>query len=148
VFHIVLILLVAVLTCMGWFLVHSAPRALSMILPPRLTFGIGAAFFVVGLFLAFTSAYVLKSPDGILTSLVQMYVGLWFMLATSAGARGSDDDERMMRRIFVMIGIVTAAIVGMLYVHDHRSLAVLNLILVTAGFWVTTNYLEQLHRGR
>ena len=119
-----------------------------MILPARLTFCIGAGFFIIGLFLAFASAYVLRSPHGILTSLVEVYVGLWFMLATSSAMRGSDSDERMMRRIFVMIGMVTAAIVAILYVGDQRSVAVVNLLLVTAGFWVTTNYLQQLDRGR
>jgi len=148
VFHVIVIILTALLTILSWFLVQSAPRVLSMVLPRTLTFAIGTLFFVLALFSAFTAAYILRDPTGMLHSFVQVFVGLWFMLATSSGMRGSHEDDQMLRRLFLMIGILMAVIIASLYVPNHQALASLNLLLVAGGFWVTTNYLRLIDRGR
>ena len=56
-FHIVLVLLVAAISVLGWLMVNSSPRVLAMILSPRLAFGTGAGFFILGLFCAFFQLY-------------------------------------------------------------------------------------------
>ncbi|MPZ50012.1 MAG: hypothetical protein GEU75_12080 [Dehalococcoidia bacterium] len=147
-YHVVLILLAAILMYLGWQLVHCAPRSLSMLLPKKLTFTVGFTLFILALFLAFCSAFVLGSPDGILACFVQVYVGLWFMLASSASQRGSYEDERMLKRLFAMLGAIMVVIIATLYVPDPKVVALFNLLLVTTGFWITTNYLQILDRGR
>jgi hypothetical protein len=130
-------------------LIHSAPRSLSFLLPARLSFAVGLFFFTLAIFAGFLAAYVLRSPSGVFSCFIQMYVGLWFMLASSAAARGSYDDEQMLKRIFVMIGLLMTAIIGCMYVSPQvHAIAILQLLLVTAGFWVTTNYFQLLDRGR
>jgi hypothetical protein len=146
VYHIVLILLAAALSFLAWHLVHYAPSVLSRILPPGLTFGIGAGLLVMGAFGAFVSALGM-SPEGILGSFVQVYAGLWFMLATSAGQRGSESDEEMLKRLFAMVGLIMAMVFGTLYVRDQQLVAVIFLLVIASGFWVTTNYLQQLDRS-
>jgi hypothetical protein len=70
------------------------------------------------------------------------------MLATSAGARGSEQDMQFLRRLFLMVGMVLLTIIAALYTPDMQSMAILNLLLITGGFWVVTNYLRLLDRGR
>jgi hypothetical protein len=144
---IVLILLTLVLSYLAWQLVHCSPRVLSLILPRALTIAIGMFLFVLGIFVAFLSAEFARNPSGVLGGFVQVYAGLWFMLATSAGMRGAESDERMLRRLFVMIGLAMGTLIGALYLPETRAIAVLNLMLITSGFWITTNYLHQLDRG-
>jgi hypothetical protein len=147
VFHIVLILLTVALFVMAWFLVQSAPRVLSRILPPGLTFGIGLTFFVLGLFCSFWAAFVMRSPDSVLGCFVQIFVGLWFMLSTSSGLRGSESDHQMLKRIFGLIGVMMLFIIATLFVPDPQLIAVFNLLMVTAGVWIATNYFQLLDRG-
>ena len=147
-YHVVLILLLLCLTGMVWTLVQSSPRILSMVLPKRLTFAVGTGLLVLGVFSAFASAFVLQDPGAMLGSFVQTYAGLWFMLAISSGARGSYDDEQMLKRLFLMMILMLGSIVGTLYVGEARGVAVLHLMLITGGFWITANYLRYLDRGR
>lgn len=147
-YHIVLVGLACVLLLLSWNLVHYSPRVLSMILPRALTFGIGLGLFVLAIFSAFTAAHVLREPLVMLQSFVQGYVGLWFMLATTAGLRGSYSDEQMLRRLFAMMALVMTVIIASLYIGDSRLLAIVNLLLIGAGLWITTNYLRFLDRGR
>jgi hypothetical protein len=142
VFHIILILIAFALGLAWWNLVHSAPRVLSMILPRSLTWAIGTGFLVVAIFSAFAAAHVLRDPEDMLGSFVTGYVGLWFILATSSGMRGSREDQELMRRLALMIGMVVGVIIASLYVHDPRLMALLNLALVASGFAVTQNYLR------
>src|SRR6266540_1847434 len=93
---LVLVLLALVLSGLVWQLIHSAPPVLSRVLPRGLTIGIGGTLFMLGIWSAFTAAHYTRDPADILFAMVRMYCGLWFMLAPSAGARGSESDERFL----------------------------------------------------
>ena len=147
-FHIVLVLLATLVLILARQLVQSSPPVLSMVLPRKLTFGIGLGFFVLAIFNAFAAAHVLREPLTMLESFVQGYVGLWFMLATTSAMRGSERDDQMLRRLFTMMALVMAVIITSMYVKDQHVMAMLNLVLVTGGFWITTNYLRFLDGGR
>jgi hypothetical protein len=147
-FLIMLIALALVLTAMMWLLIHSSPFALSMILPRKLVLTIGTCLLIVAIFSAFCASYVLKDPGSMLACFVQGFVGLWLILSTSSSARGSELDRRMMKSIFAMLGVLGAVLIASLYVSSHQFMAMLNLMLVGAGFWLTTNYLRHLDRGR
>ncbi len=144
---VVLVLLALMLTAMVWQMVHFAPPVLSRVLPRGLTIGVGGALFVLGMWSAFVNANVTHEPSRLLFALLRIYVGLWFMLAPSAGNRGTEEDERFLRRLFGMIGIVMAALIGALYVNDTQIATVLQLLMITGGFWVTMNYLRLTDRG-
>jgi len=146
-FHVMLIVLAADLFLLAWLLVQSAPRVLSRILPPRLTFGVGLGLFVIGHFCAFWAAFVMRSPDSVLGCFVQCFVGLWFMLSTSAAMRGSEEDQQMLKRLFGLIGAMQIFIVATLFVPDPQLIASFNLLMVAVGFWIMTNYLQLLDRG-
>jgi hypothetical protein len=148
IFTLVLLFCVGALSTLSWFLVQSSPRVLSMVMPRRLTFGIGLGFFLLAAFAAHANAYYLRDPLDMLNCFVQIFVGLWFMLATSAAARGSEIDHQMLRRIFMMLGLLMGAIIVSLYIRDAHVMAMLNMILIAGGFWVTTNFLQFLDRGR
>jgi positive regulator of sigma E activity len=75
-------------------------------------------------------------------------VGVWWILAASAGMRGSYEDERMMRRLFAMLGLLVAALLATVFISDQRQVAIINLAMITTGFYVATNYLRDLDRGR
>ncbi len=145
-YHIVLIALLAALTYFWWGLIHSAPGMLQRLLPRGLVLGFGTVWFAVGTFSAFAAAYVLQEPDAMLHSFVSGYVGLWFVLATSVGMRGSYEDEQMLRRVLMMMVLMTGVIMASLHVRDPQEMAVLNLFLITGGFWLTTNYLHTRDR--
>lgn len=145
--HVVLILLCTGLLWLVWLLVHWSPRALSLLLPPQLTAVVGGALLVLGMFAAFLSAYVLQDGAALLGSLFKAFLGLWWLLAASAALRGGERDEGMLRRVFFMMAMLTLTLLGVLYVGDRRGVALLGLILVTAGFWVTTSYMRDLDRG-
>lgn len=147
-FLIVVVALALALTGLMWLLVHSAPTVLSMVLPRKFTYCFGVGMLLIAIFAAFCAAYVLRDAGAMLGCFVQGYVGLWFMLATSSNARGSEVDRQMMKRLFLMLGILIGVMIAALYAPNTQMLAVLNLTLVTAGFWVTTNYLRFLDRGR
>jgi len=143
-----LVILAVTLSVMAWFLVHYAPPLVSRLLPQPLTFAIGAFLFVLGVFSAFAGAEVSQDPAAILYAMVRMYVGLWFMLASTAGMRGSEDDQPFMRRLFGMIAIVMTAIIASLYLEGRQAIATLHLLMIAGGFWVTVNYLRLTDRGR
>jgi hypothetical protein len=147
-FHIVMLGIIATLSFGGWALIRTSPRVLSMFLPTRLTFGVGAGLFVVAGFCAFCGAYIMREPDVMLGSMVQGFVGLWLMLATTSGARGSYGDDQMLRRLFIMVGLAIVVVVASLYVRDGRLMALLNLGLICGGYLVVRDYLRYLDRGR
>ncbi len=142
IYHVVLIAVIGAVSLGCWGMVRSAPWVLATILPRGLTFGFGAGFFVFGLFSAFFAAYAMHSPEAMIGSFIQSYVGLWFMLATSAGLRGSYEDERDLRRIAVMMGLLIGVIVATLYVSSAQPMAVVNLCLVATGLWLTRGFLR------
>ena len=143
----VLVLLALAITGYMWQLVHAAPAVLARVLPRGLTVGVGGGLFVLGWWSAFLNANVTHEPSRLLFALLRVYVGLWFMLAPSADSRGSESDERFLRRLFGMIAIVMAALIGALYVNDAQIATVLQLLMITGGFWVTMNYLRLTDRG-
>ncbi len=142
-FHLVELAILFTLGLGWWCLVHYAPRSLSLIMPRRFAAIVGGFLFVIGVFAAFAAAWVQKSPDNVLGSFVTAQVGLWFMLAPSAAERGSYEDREVMRRVALMLALASLVIIGALYLRDARHMAVLNLVLITSGFWVTTNYLRR-----
>ena len=147
-FHIVLIALAVTIGILGWFLAHSAPSVLSRILPSGLAFGLGTTLVLLGGFGAFLDSYYLRDPRGILGSFVIIIVGLWFMLAPTAHLRGTYRDEQMLRRLFAMMAVVFAALIGSLYVRADEVMAILSLVMIIAGFWLTTNFFGQLDKNR
>ena len=145
---VVLTALVGCLSYLMWQLAHTTPRALVMLFPPRLFYIFGVFLLVLGVFMACFSAYVHHDGSRVLQSLIQLYGGVWWILPASAGSRGSYQDERMLRRIFVMLGLLVSAILATVFIPDVRHVALVNLLLVTGGFCVATNYLRDLDRGR
>jgi hypothetical protein len=148
VFHLTLFSLLAALTLGCWNLVHVQPRALSLFLPAGLTLAIGAGLLVFGVFISFASASVLRDAEGMLAGLVQAYVGVWLMLAPSAGQRGSWADQQLVRRLFAMLILLDAVVVASFYLGDPRFIACLSLLLIAAGIYVASNQLRAHDRGR
>ena len=142
-YHLVLIVLVVALAFMGWQLVLSAPRVLSMILPSNLAFGFGAVMLILGTFNAFGEAFAFQSPEAMLRSFVSVFVGLYFVFAASSGLRGSPTDDLMVKRVMAMTALLFLVIVASLYVSDPRVVALMNLGLVGAGFLATQTFLRQ-----
>ena len=147
-FHFVLFFLVSVLTFFAWQLVHSAPRSLSMFLPPRIVFGVGLGLVVMALFGAYWSAAVMNWPQGVLACFVKAYVGVWFMLSTSSAARGSEEDERMLRRVFAILGMMMAMVIAALYLPTIQLISLFNLVMIGGCLLVTASYLHTVDRGR
>jgi hypothetical protein len=141
-------MLAAALVYMYWNLVHCAPLVLSRLLPRGITYVGGISFFIFAVFSAYLAAHGLREPDTMLHCFLQGFVGLWFALATTAAARGSEGDEVMLRRLFGMMSLLMLSIIASLYVYDPRLMASINLMLIAGGFWLTTNYFQYLDRGR
>ncbi len=122
-------------------LIQTAPRALSMLLPAKLTFIVGASLMVFGVFGAFCSAFALQHPEGMLDAFVTLIVGVWFMFAASAGMRGSSADDDLLRRFGAMMALLLALIVSTLYVNDPRVVSLLSLGLIGGGVYVSRDFL-------
>lgn len=146
-FHLVMLGIVAALAVGGWALIRSAPRSLSLLLPAKPIMLIGAGLFVFAVFNAFASAYGLRDPEAMIGGMVQGFVGLWLMLAPSAGMRGSYSDDLMLRRLFTMVALLLFVIVASLYVRDHQAMALLNLALVGGGFLIVRDFLRRPQGG-
>src|SRR5262249_12431187 len=132
IFHIVLLTIVITLCVLAWLLVNSAPRVLSLILPARLTFILGATLFTMGLFAAFSAPLALGGSCLILGCFIQSFVGLWLIFAGSAGLRGDPDYDEVTRKVGIMLGLLVAVIVAVFYFPNVHAVAILNLGLVTA----------------
>jgi hypothetical protein len=146
-YHLVFLFLTATALGMGWLLVHSAPPIVARLLPKTLTFCIGCFLVLFGAFGAFMDAYYLRDAPAVFGCFIMMIVGLWFMLAPTSNMRGSWQDEQLMKRIFFMLGFVFLVITFALYLPQHKAVAILNLLLVTAGLWSATTWLKQTDRG-
>jgi hypothetical protein len=144
VYHLVLISLVIVLAVLGWQLVLSAPRILSMVLPSNFLFGLGAVLLVLATWNAFGQAFAFQSPQAMLNSFVTVFVGLWFMFAASSGLRGSATDDLMVKRVMAMVALLLVVIVATLYVGDPRVVALLELVMVGGGFVATRSFLRRI----
>jgi len=147
VYFIVLLAIVATLTWFNWGLIHAAPRSISMYLSPVFSRVTGTALLLFGMFTGVFSAYALHNVPGVLQSFIQAFAGLWFLLSATVGQRGSREDEQMLKRLFVMWGILEGTVIMIAVVTEPRLLAALSLLLVTGGFWVTTNFMQYLERG-
>jgi hypothetical protein len=145
---IVVIILAILFLGVAWVLIHNTPRTLSMVLPPWFSMIFGGVLFIFFGFLAFCASYVLRDPILMMLFLMKMSIGIWFMMASTSSMRGSEEDKRFIRRFFVMLALLVFTFVGSIYVRDYRAMAMLNLLLVTGGFWVTTNYLTLIDPGR
>jgi hypothetical protein len=145
--HVIIAALVFAFSLVAWNLVHLAPRSVSMLLPEKLCLIVGLVLLPLGVFSAFTAAYAQQDPVGTIGSIAMAYVGLWFLLVKPAGD-GSFQVEFMIKRLFLMMGLLMAVLVGTLYLGDSKFVPVFNLMLMAGGFWVTINYLEFLDRGR
>ena len=139
--------LVFAFSLVAWNLVHFAPRAVSMFLPDKVCLIFGLFLFPFGIFSAFTAGYAEQNAQGMIASVAIAYVGLWFLLVKFAGS-GSYEMQVLVRRLFVMMGLLMAVLVGTLYLGDSKFIAVFNLVLMAGGLWLTTNYLRYLDRGR
>lgn len=145
-YHVVLVLIAAVVLGMGWLLVHSAPSLVARILPRTLSFILGTMLAVIGAFGGFTQAY-LDDGRGVIGCFVMIIVGLWFTLAPSAFNRGTYRDEALMKRLFAMLALIFAVTIATMYLPEFRAIAIANLVLVTGGFWLTTAFLRQADEG-
>jgi hypothetical protein len=145
--YVIIAALVFAFSLVAWNLVHFAPRSVSMFLPDKVCLILGLFLFPFGVFSAFTAGYTQQNAEGMIASVAIAYVGLWFLLVKLLGG-GSYDMQVLVRRLFVMMGLLMAVLVGTLYLGESRYIAVFNLALMGAGLWLTTNYLSYLDRGR
>jgi len=137
---VVLVGLALVLFVGWWALVQTSPTVLSRLLPPRLTLAVGAVLLVLAGFSAFAAANFLRDPRELLGSLVTGLVGLWFMMATVVGARGSERYEVLMKHLMPMVAILFVLLVASLYVESRQVLALLQALMILGGFVLTTRY--------
>jgi hypothetical protein len=147
-YHLVVIFVVVCMSGLEWMLIRSAPRVLSMVLPARLAYGIGATLLILGLFLAFGSAHVAHSAPAMISAILQSYVGLWFVLAPSSAQRGTYSDDQMLRQLFTMIGLLLATLIASLYLKDQRVVGLMIVALVASGLWLTNRFLRTLDGSR
>jgi len=148
VYYLVMLAIVATITWFNWGLVHAAPRSISLYLSPVFSRVAGTGLLLFGVFTGCFAAYAIHSVPGVIQGFIQAFAGLWFLLSASVGQRGSYQDEQMLKRLFLMIGILEATVLTIAFVDEPRLLAALSLLLVTGGFWVTTNFMAYLDRGR
>jgi hypothetical protein len=145
--YVIIAALVFAFSLVAWNLVHFAPRSVAMLLPDKVCLIMGAFLFPFGVFSAFVAGYAQQNAEGMIASVAITYVGLWFLLVKFAGS-GSHEMLLLVRRLFVMMGLLMAVLVGTLYLGESKLVAVLNLALMAGGLWLTTNYLRYLDRGR
>ncbi len=145
-YHVVLVLISALVLGMGWMLVHSMPSIVARILPNTLSFMLGTFLAVFGAFGGYIQAYF-DDARGMIGCFVMIIVGLWFTLAPSSFNRGTYRDTQLMKRIFGVLGLVFAATIAAMYLPEFRTIALANLVLVTGGFWLTTTFLKQADSG-
>ena len=141
-YHVILIALIATIMLAAWNLVHSSPRAISMLLPSQAAFIAGAALLVFGAFLAFAAAVLVQNGGAMVGFLVQAHLGLWLLLVHRR------DDEDTIRRAFVMMGMLIITLLGIYYVQDPYGAALLMLLLLGVGYYVLTGNLRFLDRER
>jgi hypothetical protein len=132
----------------AWNLVHFAPRSVAMFIPDRICFIFGLVLLPLGAFSALAAGYGQQDAEGLIGSIVIAFVGLWFLLVKPAGSGITGEMEQLIRRIFVMMALLMAVLIATFYLGESRLVAVANLMLVAAGFWLTTSYLRDVDRGR
>jgi hypothetical protein len=138
--HIVVIALALSVGLGFWCLARWSPGVLARVLPHTPIFIFGAALFTIAIFSAYFGSYGLKDPNVMLRSFVQGFVGLWFMLLPASINRGTVEHEQYLRRVFAMVAILMAVIIGSLYVESMQIMASMNLILIAAAYVLMTRY--------
>jgi len=146
--HIIIVALVFAFALVAWNLVHFAPRSVAMFIPDRICFIFGLVLLPLGAFSALAAGYGQQDAEGLIGSIVIAFVGLWFLLVKPAGSGITGEMEQLIRRIFVMMALLMAVLIATFYLGESRLVAVANLMLVAAGFWLTTSYLRDVDRGR
>jgi hypothetical protein len=143
-----IVALVFAFALVAWNLVHFAPRSIAMFLPDRICLIFGLVLLPLGAFSALAAGWGQQNAQGLIGSIVIALVGLWFLLVKPAGRGLTDDMEQLIRRIFVMMALLMAVLVATFYLGDSKLVGIANLLLLAAGFWITTNYLQDMDRGR
>jgi hypothetical protein len=146
--HIMIVALLFAFALVAWNLVHFAPRSIAMFLPDRICLIFGVVLLPLGAFSALAAGWNQQNAEGLIGSIVIALVGLWFLLVKPAGRGITGEMEQLIRRVFVMMALLMAVLVVTFYLGDSKWVAVANLLLVGAGFWLTTNYLQDMDRGR
>jgi hypothetical protein len=141
-YHIVLLAVVLTLSLGIWNLVQASPRSIGLFLSPFVAFTVGAFFLCFGIFFAYLSAYPMQNAGGMIGFFIQAYVGVWLLLAHLKG------DERTVRQTFMMVGTLMLTIVAIYYVQDHRAVALLTLLMIATGYWLTVKHMRFLDGGR
>ena len=146
--HVMIVALLFAFALVAWNLVHFAPRSLAMFIPERICLIFGLVLLPLGAFSALAAGYGQQDTEGLIGSIVIALVGLWFLLIKPAGNGITGDLEQMIRRVFLMMALLMAVLVASFYLGESKLVAVANLLLIAAGFWLTTNYLRDIDRGR
>ena len=141
-YHVILFAIIFALSLAMWNLVHTMPRSVALIVPPRVAYFVGVFFLIFGIFFAFISAYALRDAGAMIAFFIQAFVGLWFLTIRVYG------DEDAIRQMFSLMGVTLLAIVGVYYFKDPKIVAMILLVMVTSCFWLTTRFLRTIDRGR
>jgi hypothetical protein len=133
----------------AWNLVHFAPRSIAMVIPDRICLIFGLVLLPLGAFSALAAGYGQQNAQGLIGSIVIALVGLWFLLIKPVGnGIANGDIEQLIRRVFIMMAMLMVVLVVSFYLGESKLVAVANLLLVAAGFWLTTSFFRDMDRGR
>ena len=146
--HVIIVALLFTFALVVWNLVHFSPRSLAMFIPDRVSLILGLVLLPLGAFSALAAGYGERNVEGFIGSVVIALVGLWFLLIRSSARDITGDAEQLIRRVFLMMALLMVALVAAFYLGESKLVGVANLLLLAGGFWLTTNYLRGLDRGR
>ena len=146
--HVMIVALLFTFALVTWNLVHFAPRSLAMFMSDRVSLIFGLVLLPLGAFSALAAGHGQQNVEGLIGSVVIALVGLWFLLIKPAGSGITGDLEQLIRRVFLMMALLIVVLVASFYLGESKLVGVANLLLVAAGFWLMTNYLHNLDRGR
>lgn len=146
--HVIIVSLVFAFALVVWNLVHFAPRSIAMFIPDRICFIFGLVLLPLGAFSALAAGYGQQNAEGLIGSIVIALLGLWFLLIKPAGSGITGEMEQLIRRVFMMMALLMAVLIATFYLGESKLVVIPNLLLVAAGFWLTTDYLRYVDRGR
>lgn len=146
--HVIIVSLVFAFALVVWNLVHFAPRSIAMLIPDRICIIFGLVLLPLGAFSALAAGYGQQNAEGLIGSIVIALLGLWFLLIKPAGSGITGEMEQLIRRVFMMMALLMAVLIATFYLGESKLVVIPNLLLVAAGFWLTTDYLRYVDRGR
>jgi len=146
--HVIIVSLVFAFALVVWNLVHFAPRSVAMLIPDRICIIFGLVLLPLGAFSALAAGHGQQNAEGLIGSIVIALLGLWFLLIKPAGSGITGEMEQLIRRVFMMMALLMAVLIATFYLGESKLVAIPNLLLVAAGFWLTTDYLRYVDRGR